>query len=140
MTGGMGLDRRRKDIQGLHRLMIAVGIILCHLHRLQLLQTGLLLNLVVALIGIMLEMPDIGDITDIAYLIAQMGEVTEEDIEGDGGTSMAQMGITIYSRTADIHTYMRGMERTKQLFPTRERVIDHQWLINHIFSSYYTAL
>ena len=70
MPGGMRLDRGRQHVQRLHCLVIAVGIILGDLHRLQLLQPCLLGNLVLSLVGIMLQVPHIRDVTDIAYLIA----------------------------------------------------------------------
>ena len=52
--------------------MVAEGVILNHLHRLQLLQSGLLADLVLSFISIMLKVTDIGDITDIAHFIAEM--------------------------------------------------------------------
>ena len=95
MSCGMRLDAWRQHIECLHGLMVAVGVILCDLHRLQLLQSCLLGNLVLTLIGIMLQMSYIRDIPHIAHLVTQMLQVTEEDVEGDGRTGMSQMGITI---------------------------------------------
>ena len=49
--------------------MVAVGVVLRYLHGLQLLQTGLLGNLVLTLISIVLQMTYIGNITHIPYFI-----------------------------------------------------------------------
>ena len=55
--------------------MVAVGIELHDLHRLELLEPCFLGYLIFALIGIMLQVPHIGDVTHIAHLIAQMLQV-----------------------------------------------------------------
>ena len=70
-------------------MMIAVGVILRYLHRLKLFQACLLLNLVVAFVGIMLKMSHVGDVAHIAHLISQMLEITEEDVKRDGRTGMS---------------------------------------------------
>ena len=69
--------------------MVAGEVVLDDLHRLQLLQTSLLSDLVLALIGIVLEVTYVGDITHIAHLVPQMREVAEEDIEGDRWAGMS---------------------------------------------------
>ena len=83
--------------------MIAVGVVLCYLHRLELLQTCLLCYLVVAIVGIVLQMAHVGDVSDVAHLIALMLEVAEQDVEGYCRACMAQMRIAIHCRP---HTYM----------------------------------
>ena len=50
--------------------MVAPCIILRNLHRLQLFQTGFLGNLVLSLIGIVLQMAYVCDITYITHLIS----------------------------------------------------------------------
>ena len=54
MTRSLWLNRWWQHIQLLHRLMVAIGIMLCNLHGLKLFQSRLLLYLVVSLIGIVL--------------------------------------------------------------------------------------
>ena len=67
---GVRLYRWRQRVEHLHGFVIAVGIVLCYLHRLELLQACLLLNLVIALVGIVLEMAYIRDVAHITHLIA----------------------------------------------------------------------
>ena len=69
VTSGMRFDARRQHVEGFHSLMVAVGIVLGYLHRLQLLQTSLLFYLVVAFIGIVLQVAHIGNVAHIANLI-----------------------------------------------------------------------
>ncbi len=114
MAGGMRLDAGWKHIKRLHIVVIAVEKILHHLHRLELLEASFLSNLVFAGIGIMLKMTYISDVTDIAHLISKMLEIAEKDIEGDGGTRMTKMRVSIYCGAADIHAdtpFVEGLER-----------------------------
>ena len=96
--------------------MIAQCICLHDFHRLQLLQAGLLCNLVLALIGIMLQMAHIGDVADIAHLVAQMFEKLEQHVIGHAGSGMAEMGVAIHGRAANIHTHVSRMDRDEQFF------------------------
>ena len=70
MSRCVWLDRRRQHVEHVHGLVIAVGIVLCDLHGLELLQTCFLLDLVVALVGVVLEMAHIGDVAHVANLVA----------------------------------------------------------------------
>ena len=69
MPGGMGLDGRTQHIQCIHRSVVTVGVILGDLHRLQLFQSCLLGNFILTLVGIMLQMTHVGDVTYISYFI-----------------------------------------------------------------------
>jgi len=124
MTCGMRLDARRKHVQRLHGIMVAVGVVLRNLHWLQLLQACLLLNLVIALISIVLQMAHVGDVSNVANLVAQVLEIAEEYIEGDGRTRMTEMRIAIHSRATNIHAHIRCVERSESLFRTCESVVD----------------
>ena len=96
--------------------MVAVGVILHHFHRFELLQTRFLGYLVFALVRIVLEVSHIGDVAHIAHFITQMQQVAVQEVECDGRTRMAQMGIAIHSRTADIHAYVSIVQRLKYFF------------------------
>ena len=126
MARSVGLDRRREHVQRLHGMVVAVEIELHNLHRLKLFETRFLGYLVLPLVGVVLEMSDVGYVTDIAHLIAQMGQVAEEDVEGYGRTRVAQMRIAIDGRAADIHADAPGIERLEGLFEALEGVIDRQ--------------
>ena len=89
MTCSMRLDRGAQYVQRIHILMVAVGVVLGYLHGFQLLQTGLLGNLVLALVGIMFQMAYIRNVAYIAHFIAQMLQITKQQVEGDGRTGMS---------------------------------------------------
>ena len=124
MACGMRLDARRQHIQRFHGIMVAVGVVLRNLHWLQLLQACLLLNLVIALISIVLQMAHVGDVSNVANLVAQVLEIAEEYIEGDGRTRMTEMRIAIHSWATNIHAHVRSVERSESLFRTSESVVD----------------
>ena len=72
----------------------------------------------------MLQMAHVGDVTHISYLISQMLQVTKHQVEGDGGTGMAQMGVTIDRRAADIHTHIGGMKRFETLLLSCQCIVN----------------
>ena len=127
VAGGMGLYRGTQHVQLVHIVMVAVGIVLRYLHGFQLLQPGLLGNLVLTLVGIVLQVTYIRNVADIAHLVAQMLKVTEQQVEGDGRTGMAQMRVTIDCRSTDIHAHMGCMQRLEALHLARQRIINNQF-------------
>ena len=104
--------------------MVAVGVVLGNLHRLQLLQPGFLGNLVLTLVGIVLEVAYVGNVAHIAYLVAEVTQVAEHQVEGDGGTGMTQMGVAIDGGTANIHAYIGGVERFEALFLSCQCIVN----------------
>ena len=70
MARGMRLYRGAQHVERIHCLMVAVGVVLRNLHGLQLLQPGLLGNLVLTLVGIMLQMAHISNVAHVPYFIA----------------------------------------------------------------------
>ena len=124
MSAGVRFDRGREDVESLHIVVVAVGVVLHHLHRFQLLQTGFFGDLILPFICIVLEVPHISNITYVTHLIAEVKEITIEQVEGNSGTCMAQVGITINGRTAYIHTHVSLVEGTEILFLTTQCVVN----------------
>ena len=122
MSGSARLYRRRSHIQHAHGLMVCESTSLHHFHGLQLLQTRLLCNLVLSLVGVMLKVAYIGDVAHITYLVAQMFEQFHEHIVCHARSCMAQVCISIYCRTADIKPYMSFIDRLEQLLLPRKRI------------------
>ena len=118
MPARVRLYRRRQHVQQLHVAVVAVGVVLHHLHRLQLLQACFLGYLVLPLVGIVLQVPHIGDVTHIAHLVAEVLQVPIQQVESDGRAGMPQVRIPIHRRSAHIHPHMPLMQRTKILFLT----------------------
>jgi hypothetical protein len=72
----------------------------------------------------MLKMSDVCDVTDIAYLVAEMLEEFYKNVIRHTGAGMAEMCIAIDGRTADIKTHMTLVKRSEQLFLSRKRIGD----------------
>ena len=51
--------------------VVTVGVVVRDLHRLELLEPGLLGDLVLALVGVVLEVADVGDVAHVAHLVAR---------------------------------------------------------------------
>ena len=124
MSRCVGLDRRRQHIEHVHGLVIAVGIVLRDLHGLELLQARLLLDLVVTFVGVVLKMTHISDVAHVANLVSQMLQIAEEHVESNGRTGMTQVRIAVDSRSANIHTHVRGVQRLEELLAAGERIIN----------------
>ena len=122
VSGGTGLDGRRSDVQLTHSLVIAQGICLHDLHRLELLEAGLLCYLVLSLVGIMLQMPHVGDVAHVTHLVSEMAQELEKDVVGHSRTGVPEMGVTIDGWAADIHPHMPGIHGLEDFFVAGEGI------------------
>ncbi len=123
VAAGKRFDAWRQHIERSHRFMEPIGIILGHLHGFQLLQPCFLGYFVLAFVGIMLQMPHIGNISHIAHLVAQIAQITEEQVKRYGRTCMTQMGIAINRWAAYIHAHTPFMQGLEKFLSTRKRII-----------------
>ena len=131
---GVRLDRGRENIHLCHRTAVTLGVVVGHLHRLQLLKAGLLGDFILAFVGIVLEVAYVGDVAHVAHLVAQRAEVAEQQIERDGGTGVTQVGIAIDRRAADIHTYTTFGQGRKLLLAACQRIVKGKFGIHSWFS------
>lgn len=70
----------------------------------------------------------VGDIAHIAYFIADVLQITKQQIERDSRTSVAQVAVAIYGRSAYVHTYMTRMVRYELFLLAVERIINRKFL------------
>ena len=122
VTGGCGLDAGVEDVEHPHHRMESVGVLLHHLHRLELLQPGPLGDLVLALVHIAHEMPHIGDVTDVADLVAQVLQPAVEHVEGEETAHVAQVHIAVHGGPTDVQPYVRRGGGDELLLAPGERV------------------
>ena len=118
VTGSAGLDRRGLAAEQAHRFVVALGVVLDYLHRLQLLQPCLLRNLVLTLVGIVLQMPHVRNVADIADLVTEVFQQPEKHVVCDTGTGVAQVRVAVDGRAADVHTDVAFVDRLEQFFVT----------------------
>ena len=136
MSGGMWLDAGRQHIEGLHGLVVAVGIILCYLHGLELFEPCFLGYLVIAVVGIVLQVSYVGDVAHIAHLISQVLEVSEHQVEGDSGSGVSQVWVAINGGSTHIHPHVGCMEWLERFFSSAEGVVNDKCLFHLIKGSY----
>ena len=104
--------------------MVAVGVVLCHLHGLQVLESCFLCNFVFAFVGIVLQVTHIGDVTNIADFVAEVFQISENQIKSDGRTGMTKVSVAIDGGAADIHAHMRGVEGFERLLAARKAIVN----------------
>ena len=104
--------------------MVAVGVILCHLHRFQVLETGFFGNLVFAFVSIMLQVTDVGDVAHVTYFVTEVPQVSEDQVEGDGWTGVAEVSVTVDGGTTDVHADMRSVDGFERLLATSKRIVN----------------
>ena len=112
--------------------MVTVQVILHHFHRLELFETGFLGNLVFTIVSIMFQVADICYVAYIAYLVSYMSQITEQQVESDSRPCVAQVGVTVNRRTANVHTHMRFVQWDELFLFSCECVINAYWMF-HIY-------
>ena len=136
VTRSMGFDAGTKHTELCHRLVEAIGVVLRHFHWFELLEACLLCNLVFALVGIMFEVAHIGNVTHIAHLVTLMLKVAEKEVKSNCGARMSQVCVTIYRRSANIHTYMARIDGLKFFLLTSKCIVNCQHSVC-LFLSFY---
>ena len=124
------LDAGMQHVHHPHRFMVSVCIILHHLHRLKLFQAGLFADLVITRVGIAFQMADIRNVPHIPDFIADVLQITEYQVEGDGRPRMPQVRITVNRRSANVHADMRRAERLEKLFLPGEGVVNVKLMLH----------
>ena len=128
---GVRLYRGRQHVERVHRLVVAVRVVLRDLHRLELLEPCLLLYLVVALVGVVLEVSHVGDVPDVAHLVAQVPQVPEEHVERYRRARVSQVRVAIHRRAAHIHAHVWRVQRHETLLLPVKGVVDQKILFHH---------
>ena len=123
MARSVGLDARREHVERPHGIVVALGVILRHLHRFELFEPGLLGDFVLAFVGIVFEVSHVGDVAHVTHLVARGPEVAEQQVEGDGGAGVSEMGIAVDGRAADIKSHERRVQRLELFFLAGERIV-----------------
>ena len=123
VSRGVRLDAWRKHIERFHRFVVAVKVELYHFHWLELFEASFLCNLVFAVVGIVFQMPHIGDVAHISHFVAQVLQISEENVECYSRAGVSQMGVAIHCWAAHIHAHAPFVQRLEAFFGAGERVI-----------------
>ncbi|OPZ82106.1 MAG: hypothetical protein BWY77_00332 [bacterium ADurb.Bin431] len=121
MAAGARRYIRPQHIEGIHGGEIGARIALDQLHRLQLFAFGAAQDAVLAAVE---QVADVGDVLHIAHLVADEPEIADDHVERDVALDVADMGIVIDRRAANVHGNPAGGERLEELFTAAETVIN----------------
>ena len=112
----MRLYIRAKNIHRVHCVKIFLGVELSNLHRLQLFQSCLFLNLIFTTIAIVLQMSDIGNVSYISYFVSQKFKKAVNRIESQSRSCVSQVSLSVNGWSANIHSYKRIIKWLKFFF------------------------
>ena len=82
MSRGGWLNTGRENVELSHDLVEILSVLFDYFHRFKLFEAGLLGDLILAFVCIAFEVPNVGDVADVADFVAQEPEVTKYDVEG----------------------------------------------------------
>ena len=117
------LDRGAEHAQRIHRPMVTLRVVVRHLHRFELFEPRLLRDLVLAVVGVVFQMPHVGDVAHVAHLVAERLQITEQQVEGHGRTRVPQMRIAVDRRPADVHAHTGRSQRHELLLAAGKRIV-----------------
>ena len=127
MPRGIGFDRRGLDVERIHRTVVTLRIVVRHFHRLQLLEARLLGDLVLPLVGVVLQVPHIRYVTHVTHLVAAGLQVAEHQVERHGRPGVPQVRVAVDRGAADIHAHAAGSQRFEHLLAARERIVKYEF-------------
>ena len=106
--------------------MKVVGVFLHHFHRLEVFKPGLFANLVFPVVGVASQVSDVGDVSYVADLEAQMLQIPVDNVERQKGAHVAQVHVAVDGRTAHVHAHEGWVEWLKAFFLPGQAVGDVQ--------------
>ena len=95
-------------IEGPEHVVEADGVLLGDLHRLELLEARALRHAVLAVVE---EVANIGDVADVAHAIAEVQQGAVDDIKADEGAAVPDVRRGVDGGTADVHADEAGVKR-----------------------------
>ena len=126
MSAGPRADIRPDAVQFVHVLEVASSIRFGQRHRMLLLSFGRLADLVFALIRIVGQMTNVGNVLHIGNAVSEIAKVSNQNIETDVTFCMPQMSVPVDGRPTDIYPDHAFVQRLELLFLSRQAIIKLQ--------------
>ncbi len=114
---------RTQVVEGVHVTEVAGGVLFRQLHRFELFKHGLLLELVFALVGVVGEVPDIGDVLNVPHAVTPAAQPADKHIEADVALPVTQMAVAVDGWTADVNTHEGRVQGFEILFRPGDGVV-----------------
>ncbi len=130
MAAGPRADVRPNAVQFVHVLEVAASIRFGQRHRMHFLSFCRLADFVFALIRIVGQMADVGDVLYIGNTVSEIAKISNQHIEADVTFRVPQMSVPVNGRPADIYSDFAFLQRLELLFLSRQAVIKLQSHLN----------
>jgi hypothetical protein len=114
VVGGVRHDRRPGNPEGIHGLPPLLLVLDRHLVRAPMLEIREVDDLVV----------DIGHVRDVTYLDAGRFEITPQDVVGQGGTPVPDVGRSVHRRAAHVQPDLPLVETAERRLGSGRRVVE----------------
>src|SRR5690606_17723583 len=124
MSGSCGFDVGGEDIELSHDLVKALGVLVHDFHGLEFFQARAFRNLILALVGVVLEVTDVGNVSDVANLVSEEAKVAGNHVKGEKCSDVSQVDVVIDGWSADIDSYVSRGDGLEGFFSSLERVSD----------------
>src|SRR5205085_4619480 len=116
MSGGSRLNAWWQNVELPHDFVEVFAVAFDNFHWLELLESGLLRDLILTVVAITLKVTDVGDVSHIPDLVTDMTQVSRYDVERKERPCIPEMHIVIYGWTADIHADSAWVDGRELLF------------------------
>ena len=94
---------------------------------LQLLEARLLGDLVLPLVGVVLQVPHIRYVAHVTHLVAAGLQVAEHEVERHRRPGVPQVRVAVDRGAADIHAHAAGNQRFENLLARGERIVRYKF-------------
>ena len=88
----------------------------------------------------MFQVADVGNVAYITHFVAQVAQVAEDEVKGDGRTGVAQVGVTVDGGPADIHAHVRSMQGNELLLLAGQCIVDVKFLFHSVIILWYDCV
>ena len=129
VAGSARLDAGWQCVENAHHVVETHGILLRHLHGLQLIEAGPFGHAVFAVVE---QVAYVGDVAHIAHAVADVQQIAINDIETDKSAAVAEVYFVINRRAADIHAYMAVLHGAKSFFLSCGAVVQLQVVLHFV--------
>ena len=118
------LDGRAFDVEDPHHIMEIIGVLLYDFHRFKVFEPRFLTNLIFSVIRVPGQVTNVGDVSHIAYLVAQEDEVPVDNVKREKRADVAQVYIAVHRWTTHVHAHIRGTQWSEEFLLSGQAILD----------------
>ena len=124
MARSRRFNTRGQCVEPGHNGMKIYGVFLHHFHWFQLLDSGFFKNWIIAAFSVVLQMARIGNVAHIAHFVAQVFQISKNQVEREKSAAIAQMHIAINSWAANVHTHCAFVNGSEFFLAFGKRIVN----------------